>query len=98
MGVETSAVQISINVVDANSAAAIGGVEQNLNRLGAAGTKSGQQMRKGMEEAGAAGLSAREKLRLVTEEAGIHIPRAMQALIMESAAARVAPCKLLERP
>jgi len=88
MGVDASAVQISIKVVDANSGAAISGVEQNLTRLGAAGATSGAQVRKSLEESGAAALSTREKTRLLTEEFGIHIPRAMQAMIAQSAAAR----------
>jgi hypothetical protein len=88
MAVETSAVQIVVNVTDANSGAVIAGVEQNISKLGAAGTTSGQQMRRGMEEAGAGALSAREKTRLLSEEFGIRIPRAMQSLIASSKTAQ----------
>ena len=90
MAVETSAVQISINVVDANSGAAVAGVEQNLKKLGAAGATSGQQMKQGMEQAGGAALSAREKTRLLSEEFGIRIPRAMQSMIAQSSIAKAA--------
>jgi hypothetical protein len=90
MAVETSAVQIVVNVTDANSGAVIAGVEQNISKLGAAGTTSGQQMRRGMEEAGAGALSAREKTRLLSEEFGIRIPRAMQSLIAQSTIAKSA--------
>jgi hypothetical protein len=88
MAVETSAVQIVVNVTDANSGAVIAGVEQNISKLGAAGTTSGQQMRRGLEEAGAGALSAREKTRLLSEEFGIRIPRAMQSLIASSKTAQ----------
>lgn len=90
MAVETSAVQISVNVVDNTSSQVLSGVEQNLNKLGAAGTTSGAKMKQGLEQAGAGALSAREKTRLLTEEFGIRIPRAMQTLISRSEVAQKA--------
>jgi hypothetical protein len=86
--VETSAVQIVINVTDANSGAATAAVESNLNKIGAAGSRSGAQAKKGFEELGAGALSAREKTRLLTEEMGVRIPRALQTVIANSAMAR----------
>jgi hypothetical protein len=88
MSVESSAVQIVINVTDANSGAVIAGVEHNIQKLGAAGVTTGKQMRElgdagasagrkikqGMDEAGIAAMSAKEKMHLLTEEVGIHIP------------------------
>jgi hypothetical protein len=81
MALEASAVQIVVNVTDANSAAVIGGVEQNIQKLGAAGTRSGGQVSAGMNQMGVGALSAREKTRLLTEEFGIRLPRAMQTLL-----------------
>ena len=51
MGVESSTVNISIEVVDANSAQAVGAVTQNLNALGAAGATSGAKVAAGMAAA-----------------------------------------------
>jgi hypothetical protein len=81
MGVETSAVEIRIDVTDANSAAAIAGVEGNLNKLGAAGAGAGAKTKSGLDQVGAAALSSHEKVRLLSEEFGIRIPRAMQSVI-----------------
>lgn len=44
MAVETSAVQIVINVTDANSGAVVAGVTQNLKQLGMAGAGAGAQV------------------------------------------------------
>ncbi len=52
MGVETSAVTIKINVIDPSSGQVIQNVTGNLDKLGQAGTRAGQSVRKGMEEAG----------------------------------------------
>jgi hypothetical protein len=90
MAVETSTVRILVTVTDANSAETIATIESNLTRMGAAGSRSGAQVKKSFEEMGAGALSAREKTRLFTEEFGIHIPRALQTLIANSAAARSA--------
>jgi hypothetical protein len=84
--VETSAVQISINVVDNTSGQVLGGVEQKLNQVGAAGASSGTKVRAGMNDMGAGALSAHEKVRLLTEEFGVRIPRAMQSVISKSPA------------
>jgi len=88
MSVETSAVQISVNVVDNTSSQVLSGVEQNLNKLGAAGTRSGAQVEQGMRQAGAGMLSATEKTRLAAEEMGVRLPRAMITLIGQSKAAQ----------
>jgi hypothetical protein len=90
VGVETSAVQIRIDVVDANSGAAIAAVEQNVKKLGTTAVASSQQMKQGLEAAGGMALSAREKTRLLTEEFGIRIPRAMQTLVAQSKLAQAA--------
>lgn len=81
MAVETSAVQIRIDVTDTNSAAAVASVEGNLGKLGAAGTKSGKKIKEGMDQGAAGALKAKEQIRLAAEEMGVHVPRAMQGII-----------------
>jgi hypothetical protein len=88
MSVETSAVQISVNVIDNTSNQVLAGVEQNLNKLGTAGLRSGAQVEEGMKRAGAGMLSATEKTRLAAEEMGVRLPRAMISLIGQSEAAQ----------
>jgi hypothetical protein len=84
MAVESSPVVIRITVTDANSGAVIGEVEANLQKLGAAGTTSGQKVKKGMEEIGVAGMKSKEQVHLFTEEFGIHMPRSFRTLIAEN--------------
>jgi len=86
VAVESSAVQIVVNVTDANSGPVIAGVTQNIKKLGAAGSRSGKQVKQGMEEMGAGALSAHQKVHLLSEEFGVHIPRAMQGVIAKSPA------------
>jgi hypothetical protein len=81
VAVETSAVQISVNVVDNTSSQVLAGVEQNLTKLGAAGASVGPKVGAGLGQVGAGALSAHEKVRLLTEEFGVRIPRAMQSVI-----------------
>jgi hypothetical protein len=88
--VDANTVSVVINVSDANSAAAVAGVEENLTKLGAAGARSGAQVKAGMDQAGAGMLSAVEKTRLASEEMGVRLPRAMITLISQSKAAQVA--------
>jgi len=90
MAVETSAVQISINVVDGNSGETVAKVVQNINQLGAAGATTGQRMKQGMEEAGTGAMSAKEKVHLLTEEFGIRLPRAFRGIVAESKVAQAA--------
>jgi hypothetical protein len=86
MPVDSSAVQIVINVVDQNSGQVISDLTQKFGNVGAAGTRTGQQIRKGMEEAGAGAMSAVEKTRLLEESFGIRMPRAFLRLAAESKA------------
>lgn len=58
MAVESNGVKISIEVVDKNSAAVIGGVTQNLNQLGAAGSTTGAKVAQSMNVAGASTMNA----------------------------------------
>ena len=90
MAVETSAVQITINVVDGNSGAAVGQVTKNIEGMGMAGATSGAKVAKGMDAAGVGALSAVERMRLVTEEAGVRMPRALIRLAAESKLASAA--------
>ncbi|MDR3797959.1 MAG: hypothetical protein P4K93_07390 [Terracidiphilus sp.] len=90
MAVDTSAVQITINVVDGNSGEVVSKVTQSLGQLGAAGATTGQRVKEGMGAAGAGASSAREKVHLLTEEFGIHLPRAFRGIIAESKAAQTA--------
>jgi len=90
MAVDTSAVQITINVVDGNSGEVVSKVTQSLNQLGAAGATTGQRVKQGMEEAGTGAMSAREKVHLLTEEFGIRLPRAFRGIIAESKLAQAA--------
>ncbi|MDR3723262.1 MAG: hypothetical protein P4K83_02080 [Terracidiphilus sp.] len=87
MGVEASAVQISINVVE-NSGPVVKNVETNFDRLGEAGTRSGQRMRKGLEEVEVGGRSAMHNMHLFEEEVGIRLPKAFTRLAAESKAAQ----------
>ncbi len=84
MALDTQAVQISINVVDNNSGAAIGQVTKNIQGIGAAGEGAGMRARAGMDQIGVGALSNVEKMRLMTEEAGVRLPRAMIRLAAES--------------
>jgi hypothetical protein len=90
MAVDTQAVEITINVVDKNSAAAIGQVTKNIEGIGAAGSRVGNVARQAMEQPGIGALSSVEKMRLVTEEAGVRLPRAFLRLAAESKAASAA--------
>lgn len=90
MAVETSAVQITINVTDANSGAVVAGVTQNLNKMGSAGATSGQKVAQSMDGVSKSMLSATEQTRLTTEVLGIRLPRAMISLISQSKAAQAA--------
>jgi hypothetical protein len=94
MSVETSAVQISVNVTDNTSAQVLSGVEQNLNKMGGAGMRSGAQIEAGMQQAGRGMLSATEKTRLAAEEMGVRLPRAMITLIGQSQIAQAVLSKL----
>ncbi|MGA2850997.1 MAG: hypothetical protein ABSE46_18505 [Terracidiphilus sp.] len=84
MGVETSEVTIKINVTDENSAAAVGSVTQNLNKLGEAGAEAGQKAGRGVREIGGHALSSLDNVRLLRDDFGIHIPRAMEKAIASS--------------
>lgn len=88
MAVETSAVNIVVNVTDANSAAAIGGVIKNIDQLGAAGLRSGEQVTAGMNRGGAAARemgghfqTSLDSVRLLRQELGIRVPRSMETMI-----------------
>src|ERR1035437_248587 len=94
MSVETSAVQISVNVTDNTSAQVLSGVEQNLNKMGGAGMRSGAQIEAGMQQAGRELLPAPEKPRLAAEEMGVRLPRAMITLIGQSKIAQAVLSKL----
>jgi hypothetical protein len=85
MAVESSAVQISINVTDQNSAATVGKVTQNLNQMGMAGARAGQQVAQGMEQASGHVLTSLDNVRLLRQELGVHVPRAMEMLIAKNA-------------
>src|ERR1039457_2644758 len=90
MAVDTSAVQIVINVVDGNSGEVVAKVSQSLGQLGAAGATTGSRMKQGMDEAGTGAQTAREKVHLLTEEFGIRLPRAFRGIIAESKLAQAA--------
>jgi hypothetical protein len=90
MAVETSAVQITINVVDGNSGEVVNRVTKSLDSMGAAGATTGSKVAKGMDTAGVGALSAVERMRLVTEEAGVRLPRALIRLAAESKLASAA--------
>lgn len=57
MAVESSGVNITISVTDANSSATVAKVEQNLTQLGSAGARAGTQVAAGMRQAEAATMS-----------------------------------------
>src|SRR6266702_117378 len=82
--VESSSVQITINVVDANSGEVIAGLERSFSQLGAAGSGAGRGIGQGMKEAGTHSLSALDNVRLLRDDLGIRIPRAMEKVIANS--------------
>ena len=84
MAVDTQAVQISINVVDNNSAAAIGQVTRNIEGMGGAAQRASVGVRQGFNQMGAGALGTVEKTRLAAEEIGVRLPRAMITLISKS--------------
>lgn len=88
MAVDAQAVQIQIDVVDNNSAAAIGGVTKNIESMGSAANAAGRQTAQGMSAAGAAAREATghfqtnlDSVRLLRQELGVHVPRSMETLI-----------------
>jgi len=88
MPVGTESVQITISVVDAQSGAVVDKIVKNFDKLGAAGARSGKQVKDEMDKMGAGMLSATEKTRLAAEEMGVRLPRAMISLIGQSKAAQ----------
>ncbi len=69
---DTSAVQITINVVDGNSGEVVSRVSKSLNSLGDAGAGSGKKVASGMNDAGEAGTRAGKNISKGMDEAGGH--------------------------
>ena len=86
MGVESSAVQITINVTDGNSGTVVSGLERNFQQLGNAGSASGKKIAGGMDEVGRHSLTALDNVRLLRDDIGIRIPRSMEKAIASSQA------------
>ena len=84
MPVDTSTVEIVVNVTDANSGAAIGGVERNLTQLGTAGQAAGKKVGAGLGEISGHALTSLDNVRLLRDDLGIRIPRSMERAIAQS--------------
>jgi hypothetical protein len=84
MGVDTSTVQIRIDVVDQNSASTVKGVEQNIQQLGNAGAMTGDKVAAGMDRIHGHSLTALDNVRLLRDDIGIRIPRSMEKAIASS--------------
>jgi len=85
MGVESSAVNIVVTVTDSNSGPVMAGVTKNVEQLGAAGATTGAKVAEGMDRIGKHSLSSLDNVRLLRDDFGIHIPRAMEKAISQSA-------------
>lgn len=81
MSVETSKVQISIDVVDKNSGEAVNHVTRNLESMGAAGAGSGKKVSDGMDHITGHSLNALDRVRQLRDDFGIHLPRSMEKAI-----------------
>lgn len=77
---DSSSVQITINVVDANSGEVINRVTKSLNALGDAGAGGGRRMAVGLKEAGEAGTKAGQKIGEAMKEAGGHITTSLDSV------------------
>lgn len=77
---DSSAVQITINVVDGNSGAVVGNVIKNINSLGDAGAGSGKKLAAGLNEAGEAGTKAGQKIGQGMKEAGGHFTTSLDGV------------------
>ncbi|QNI34538.1 hypothetical protein H7849_11945 [Alloacidobacterium dinghuense] len=86
MPVDSSAVQIVINVTDANSGEVIAQLERSLNSAGAAGASSGDKVAAGMDKMGKHSLTALDNVRLLRDDLGVRIPRSMEKAIASSQA------------
>jgi hypothetical protein len=84
MAVDTSTVQITINVVDGNSGAVVSNVVKNLEGLGNAGAGSGKNVADGMDKIKGHSLSALDNVRLLRDDIGVRIPRSMEKAIASS--------------
>ena len=90
MAVESSAVQITINVVDGATSETIAKVTSSLNTLGDTAPKSGKRVKKGLEDGAAGALSTLEKTKLLEEEIGIRLPKALVKLVAHNKEAQAA--------
>jgi fatty acid-binding protein DegV len=84
--VETSSVQISINVVDSSSGEVIANVIRNLDNLGDAGARAGQKAAQGLGSMGSHVTTSLDSVRLLSQEFGLRLPRAMESAIARSEA------------
>jgi hypothetical protein len=84
MAVDTSTVQIRIDIVDENSASTVKGVEQNISGLGNAGVTTGDKVAAGMDKIHGHSLTALDNVRLLRDDIGIRIPRSMEKAIASS--------------
>lgn len=84
MAVEAQAVQITIDVVDKNSAQTVGQVTKNIQSMGSAGATTGETVAAGMDKIKGHSLTALDNVRLLRDDIGIRIPRSMEKAIASS--------------
>jgi hypothetical protein len=84
MAVEAQAVQITIDVVDKNSAQTVGQVTKNIQSMGSAGASTGETVAAGMDKIRGHSLTALDNVRLLRDDIGIRIPRSMEKAIASS--------------
>src|ERR1700683_5485048 len=84
MPVETSAVEIRINVTDANSGTVIAQLERSFNQMGNAGGAAGTKVSNGMKQISGHALTSLDNVRLLRDDLGIRIPRSMEKAIASS--------------
>ncbi len=77
---DSSAVQITINVVDGNSGEVINKVTKNLNDFGSAGAGSGKKVAEGFNAAGEAGTKAGQKISQGMDGAKGHITTSLDSV------------------
>jgi hypothetical protein len=77
---DNSTVQVTINVVDANSGEVISRVTKSLNDFGNAGAGSGKKVASGLNEAGEAGTKAGQKISQGMDGAKGHITTSLDSV------------------
>ena len=84
MSISSMAAAITISVIDANSAATVQEINQELTSMGEAGLAGGAAAAEGLDQVGTHALTSLDNVRLLRDDLGIRIPRAMEKAIASS--------------